>query len=109
MVSALDCYAEGSLFKSDILPLLKHAYGEQQPATIDLLAIKRLAAVTPEVKLRESHVCLHQVWIRLPTLVALKSRGDITRSPKTEVSVAPQKDMCPPKLKRKKLLTLENK
>ena len=26
---------------------------------------------------------------------------------KTEVSVAPQKDMCPPKLKRKKLLTLE--
>ena len=82
VVSALDCYAEGFLFKSHILPLLKHAYGEQQPAAIDLLAIKRLAAVTPEVKLRESHVCLHQVWIRLPTLVALKSRGDITRSPK---------------------------
>ena len=27
------------------------------------------------------HVCLHEAWIRLPTL-ALKPRGDITRSPK---------------------------
>ena len=45
-----------------------------------MLAGKRLAAVTPEVNLRE-HVFLHQASIRLPTL-ALKPRGDITRSPK---------------------------
>ena len=41
-----------------------------------------LAGVIPEVNLRELlHIRLHQVRIRLPTL-ALKSRGDITRSPK---------------------------
>ena len=34
-----------------ILPLLKHACGEQQPAT--MLAIKRSAGVAPEVDLKE--------------------------------------------------------
>ena len=37
----------------------------------------------------------------MPTL-ALKPRGDITTSPKTGVSVAQQKDLCPPKKSCKK-------
>ena len=35
-----------------------------------------------------------------PTL-SLKPRGHVTRNPKTGVSVAPQKDMCPPKTLKK--------
>ena len=38
-------------FESGILPVLKHACGEQGPAT--LLAVKRFAGVTPEMNLRE--------------------------------------------------------
>ena len=45
--SALDCYAGGLPIESDILPLLKHTCGEQQLAT--MLAINRLAGVTPEM------------------------------------------------------------
>ena len=64
VVSELDCYAEGLLFKTSILPLLKHAYVEQWPTA--MLPIKRLAGVAPE---------LNHVEIRL-------SRGDVTRNPK---------------------------
>ena len=45
-----------------------------------MMATKRSAGVAPRVNLRE-HVHLHRVQIRLPTL-ALKHRGDVTRSPK---------------------------
>ena len=45
-----------------------------------MLADKRSAGVTPEVNPSES-LCFYQARIRLPTL-ALKPRGDITRSPK---------------------------
>ena len=45
-----------------------------------MLAAKRLADIAPEVNLRE-YVHLRQARIRLPTL-ALKPRGDVTRSPK---------------------------
>ena len=107
VVSALDCYAEGSLFKSDILPLLKHAYGEQQPATIDLLAIKMVGSCHTRGE-AQGISCMPPPSVDK----AAHSGGfEIQRrhhqKSKTEVSVAPQKDMCPPKLKRKKLLTLE--
>ena len=72
MVSVIDCYARGLPFESGILPVLKQACGEQQPAT------KRLAGVAQEVDLRE---CTSHVQIRLLTL-ALKPRGDITRRTK---------------------------
>ena len=42
---------------------------------------------------------LHQVRIRLPAL-ALKPRGDVTRSPKPGVSVAPQNGLMPSKKKK---------
>ena len=58
-----------------------HRYMEEN-GLATILATKRSAGVTPEVNLCEpSHVCLCQVQIRLLTL-ALKPRGDITRSPK---------------------------
>ena len=44
-----------------------------------MLAVKRSAGVTPDVNVHP--VCLHQVRRILLTL-ALKPRGDITRSPK---------------------------
>ena len=47
------------------------------------------------------HVCLHQVWIRLPTL-ALKPRGDITRTPKQGYQWPHKKDLCHPKIKKRK-------
>ena len=51
----VDCYVGGLPFKSSILPLLKHACGEQQVAA--MLAVKRSAGVTPEVNLREHVSC----------------------------------------------------
>ena len=59
-----------------------------------MLAIYTGRGVAPEVNLRERiyHVCLCQVRIRLPTL-ALKPRGDVTRSPKQGYQW-PQKWAC---------------
>ena len=51
MVNALNCYGGGLLFKSGILPMLKHACGEQQVTTI--LDVKRSAGVALGVNLRE--------------------------------------------------------
>ena len=75
VVSASDCQTGGLWFKSCTLPLLKHACGES-----DWLAIYTGKGVALEVNLREriSHTPL-QAWIRLPNL-ALKPRGDVTRS-----------------------------
>ena len=50
VVSTSDIYAGGIRTKSGMLPLLKHAYGESD---WQVLAIKRLVGVTPEVNLRE--------------------------------------------------------
>ena len=49
------------------------------------------------------YIHLLQVWIRLPTL-ALKPRGDITRSPKQGNQWPHKKDLCPPKIKKKSTL-----
>ena len=69
-----------------------------------MLASKRSAGVAPEVNLREciSHICLHQVQIRLPTLV-LKPRGDVSRSPKQGYQWPHKKDLCPAIFFKKKL------
>ena len=49
-----------------------------------MLAAKRSVGVTPEMNLREHVTCMPSpMLIRLPTL-ALKPRGDVTRSPKQE-------------------------
>ena len=80
VVNALDCYVEGIPIESDILPLLKHVCGEKWPTA--MLAIKEVSQqrwISKNVDLH--HICLSQVQIRLPTL-ALKPRGDVTRSPK---------------------------
>ena len=62
-----------------------------------MLAAKRSAGVASEVNLREWVTCVpRQVQIRLPTL-ALKPRGDITRSPKQGYQWPHEKDLCPPK------------
>ena len=59
-----------------------------------MLAVKMSAGVTPEVNFRNVHyVYLCQVQIRLPTL-ALKPRGDITRSPKQGYQWTHKKDIC---------------
>ena len=70
-----------------------------------MLAAKRLAGVAPEVNLREC-ICLHQARIRLPTL-ALKPRGNVTRSPKQGYQWPHKKESCPPKIFFKKNLQLK--
>ena len=68
--------------------------GEQQLAA--MLAVKRLAGVTPEVNLRNiHHKVLSQMQVMLPTL-ALKPRGNVTRSPKQGISSPIELDMYPP-------------
>ena len=69
-----------------------------------MLAAKRSAGVAPEVNLRECVTCmpLPSANKAEPTL-ALKPREDVTRSPKTGVSVAPKKDSCPPNFFKKKI------
>ena len=56
MVSALDCYVGGLPFKSGILPLVKHACGEQRATTIQ--DVKRSADVALGVNLREHTSCM---------------------------------------------------
>ena len=67
-----------------------------------MLAIYTGRGVAPEVNLRErrSHMPPQSSNKAEPTL-ALKPRGDVTRSPKTGVSVVPKMDMCPTKIKKK--------
>ena len=55
--------------------------GRRGPVLAATLGTNRPSDVAPEVNLQECETCFYQVWIRLPTL-ALKSRGDNTRSPK---------------------------
>ena len=52
MVNTLDCYAGGLPFESGILPLLKHACGQQQLAA--MVHVKMVVSATPEVNVRES-------------------------------------------------------
>ena len=65
-----------------------------------MLAAKRSAHVTPEVNLRE-------YISRMPQLSANKvahsglANKRCHKKPKTGVSVATQKDLCPPKIKKK--------
>ena len=64
-----------------------------------MLALYTGKGVTPEVNLKE-HISPTplQSSNKAEITLALKSRGDVTRSPKTGVSVAPQMDMCPTKI-----------
>ena len=45
-------------------------------------------------------------WIRLPTM-ALKPRPDITRSPKQGYQWSHKKDLCPPKILKKKRISMQ--
>ena len=56
-----------------------------------MLAAKRLAGVAPEVNLGEHLKCTPPPSATL----ALKPRGDVTRSPKTGVLVAQQTELMP--------------
>ena len=67
----------------------------EEISLVAILATKRMAGVKPEVY----HIFLCQVQIRLPNL-ALKPRGDVTRSLKQGYQWPYKKDFCPPKLKR---------
>ena len=85
------CQTGGLWFKCGILPLLKHACGESDqllcwPYTPVEVSYQRW------ISGNVYHIRLWKVWIRLPTL-ALKPRGDITRSPKQEYQW-PQKWTC---------------
>ena len=63
------------------------------------------AGVAPEVNLNECVIHMPpQARIRLPTL-ALKPRGDITRSPKQGYQWPHKKDSCPPKFFFKKKIS----
>ena len=77
VVSVSTCQAGGLWFKSSILPLLKHACRESDW----LLCWPYTLAEVLHQRWISYHIHLYQVQIRLPTL-ALKLRGDITRSPK---------------------------
>ena len=56
------------------------------------------AVVAPEVNLRNS---LH-AGEKAHTTLALKPRGDVTRSPKQGYQWIQEKDLCPPKIYLKK-------
>ena len=71
----------------------------EESSSVAMMVTRRSAGVTLEVNLREhvAYICLCKVQIRLPTL-ALKSTGDITRSPKQGYQWLNKKDLCPPKM-----------
>ena len=87
MVSVLDCYMGSLPFEPSILPLLKHTCGEQRLATI--LAIKRLADVTPEVNLRECISHMPVASVNKADHSGFETQGTRHQKSKTGVSVAP--------------------
>ena len=64
-----------------------------------MLAVKRLAGVALEVNLRNSAQARKHAS---ESTLALKPRADVTRSPKQGYQWPHKKDMCPPKIFKKK-------
>ena len=64
-----------------------------------ILAVKRSAGVTPEVNLRNSTQARKHAS---ESTLTLKPRADITRSPKQGYQWSHKKDMCPPKILKKR-------
>ena len=63
-----------------------------------MLATKKLAGLAPLVHIREYITHMPLPSVNKAGNLALKPRGDITRSPKTGVPVARNNDSCPPKI-----------
>ena len=79
----------------------------EEVSSATLLAAMRLAGVAPEVNLRERAACTPlQMQIRLPTLT-LKPRGDINRSPEKGYRLSHKKDLYPPNIPQKVLISLK--
>ena len=100
MVSTLDSYAGGLQFEFGIRPLLKHAC--LKPCWLS----KRLAGVAPEVNLTGHTSYTPLLSANKAATLALKRRGDVTRSPKQRYQWPHKTDMCSPKIfkpKKKRL------
>ena len=86
------------------LPVLSPANASQvcgRDRSAAMLAAKRSAGVAPEMNLREcvTHMLLPSLNKAAP--LALKPRGDVTRSPKQGYQWSHKKDSCPPKIFKK--------
>ena len=68
-----------------------------------MLATKRSAGVTPEVNLREHISCVPPPSVTKTAHSGFETQRRCHQKSKTVVSVAPQKDLCPPKIKKKDL------
>ena len=68
-----------------------------------MLAIKRLAGVTPEVNLREQTSYMPSPSVNKGAQSGFATQRRYHQKSKTGVSVAPQKGICPPKLIKKNL------
>ena len=99
VVSAFDCYVGGLLFESGIIPLLKHTHRKQQ--LTPMLPIKRSAGVIPEVNLWECTSYMPPPCANKATHSGFETQRRHDQKSKTGVSVAPYKNMCPPKMFKK--------
>ena len=63
-----------------------------------MLAAKRLAGVAPEVNLKEYVTCTSPPSANKASHSAFETQRRRHQNSKTGVSVAPQKDLCPPKI-----------
>ena len=70
--------------------------------SIAMLATKRSAGVTPEVNVREGTSCMPLQSVNKAAHSGLETQRRCHQKSKTGVSVAPQKDMCPPTNFKKK-------
>ena len=68
--------------------------GKQSAA---MLVAKRSAGVAPEVNLRERISCMPLPSVNKAGHSGFETQRRRHEKPKTGVSVAPQKDLCPPK------------
>ena len=70
-----------------------------------MLGTKRLVGVTSEVNLSELISCIPLPSVIRMSTLALKPGGDITRTSKQVYQWPHKKDLCPPKIFKKKILS----
>ena len=96
MVSTSDFYARGLPIKSSILPLLKHACGEETSCHAGHQEVSRCCT-------RDESQGMYIMYTYTKAL-ALKPRKDITKSPKQGYQWPHKKDLSCPNFKKNKIV-----
>ena len=105
-VKILQCKADRGVAR---LTAMREASGSNPASYLCCNMHQEFSRCSTRLNLREctSHMHLPSAIYRIPTLA--KPRGDVTRSPKQVYQWSHEKDLCPPKIKKKRLFNAKIK